>query len=149
MVDTALLQQLTTGAASENVRRLVVGAVVQHNGKMLLLKRPEDDFMGSIFELPSGNVEPGETLDEALRREVQEETGLKISAIREYLGHFDYLSGNGKPTRQFNFAVDVDAPEPIGLTEHDAYLWASPTDEPPVTDAVKGILARYRAIQAA
>jgi 8-oxo-dGTP diphosphatase len=144
MVDTALLQQLITNAASEGVRRLIVGAVVQHNGKVLLLKRPEEDFMGGIFELPSGNVEPGENLHEALRREVQEETGLKISAIREYLGHFDYLSGSGKPTRQFNFAVDVDAAEPIELTEHDAHLWASPTDEPPVTDAVKEILARYR-----
>jgi 8-oxo-dGTP diphosphatase len=115
----------------------------------VLLKRPEDDFMGGIFELPSGKVELGENLGEALRREVEEETGLMMSSIREYLGHFDYLSGSGKTSRQFNFAVDVAASEPVSLSEHDAHLWVSLTDEPPVTDAVKGVLAKYQEVRAA
>lgn len=149
MVDTAFLQQLAADAAHEEVQQLVVGAVVRCDGKILLLKRPEDDFMGGIFELPSGKVEPGENLDEALRREVDEETGLKISGIREYLGHFDYRSGSGKTSRQFNFVVEIAAPESVELTEHDAHLWASLTEKLPVTEAVKRVLTRYREIQAA
>jgi 8-oxo-dGTP diphosphatase len=148
MVDAALLEKLKTEAARQDVQQLVVGAVVQHDGKVLLLKRSEDDFMGGIFELPSGKVEPGEDLDEALRREVEEETGLKISRIREYLGHFDYFSGSGRTSRQLNFAVDVATPEPVKLSEHDAHLWAPLSEEPPVTDAVNAVLAKYRETRA-
>lgn len=144
MVDAAFLQKLANDAVREGVQQLVVGAVVQHGGKVLLLKRPEDDFMGGIFELPSGKVEPGEEPDEALHREVEEETGLKVSGIREYLGHFDYQSGSGRTSRQLNFAVDVAEPEPVELAEHDTHLWVPLTDEPPVTDAVKAVFAKYR-----
>jgi 8-oxo-dGTP diphosphatase len=146
MIDAALLEELTTTATAEGVQQFVVGAVVKHEGTVLLLKRPADDFMGGIYELPSGKVEPGETLDDALKREVAEESGLVVTALREYLGHFDYTSGSGKKSRQFNFAVTVDAPEPVTLTEHDAYRWADLNDKPPVTDAVKGVLAAYRVV---
>jgi 8-oxo-dGTP diphosphatase len=142
-----LLEQLTAEAERDGVQQLVVGAVVQHDSKVLLLQRPEDDFMGGIFELPSGKVEPGEALDTALVREVAEETGLSVSAIRDYLGSFDYQSGSGKKSRQFNFAVDVAAPEPVTLQEHDAYAWTALTEEPPVTDAVKEVLSKYREVR--
>lgn len=144
MVDTSLIEQLTAEAEAGGVQQLVVGAVVQHDDKILLLQRPEDDFMGGIFELPSGKVEPGEALDSALLREVKEETGLDVSRIADYLGFFDYTSGSGKRSRQFNFAVDVTTPEPITLQEHDAYQWTPLAQEPPVTDAVKEVLAKYR-----
>jgi 8-oxo-dGTP diphosphatase len=126
------------------VQQLVVGAIVQHDGKVLLLQRPEDDFMGGVWELPSGTVEPGESLDQALIREVKEETGLGVTAVGAYLGSFDYESGSGKKSRQFNFAVDVHSPEPVQLHEHDAYTWTALTEEPPVTDAVWQVLADFR-----
>lgn len=147
MVQIALLEQMSAEAISDGVQQIVVAAVLQHGGKVLLLQRPQDDFMGGIFELPSGKVELGETLDTALIREVKEETGLDVVGIREYLGSFDYASGSGKKSRQFNFAVDVSAPEPIELQEHDTYLWASLTEEPPVTDAVKEVLTKYRKLR--
>lgn len=143
----ALLENLNAEAERDGVQQLVVGAVVQHDGKVLLLQRPEDDFMGGIFELPSGKVEAGEALDTALIREVEEESGLDVAAIRDYLGSFDYTSGSGKKSRQFNFAVDVTAPEPIELQEHDAYAWTALTEEPPVTDAVKDVLSKYREVR--
>jgi 8-oxo-dGTP diphosphatase len=143
-MDKAFLEKLATTATGDGVRQFVVGAVVQHGDKILLLKRPKDDFMGGIFELPSGKVEPGEALDQALAREVQEESGLVVTEIRDYLGNFDYTSGSGKHSRQFNFAVEVAAVEPVELQEHDAYLWADLHDEPPVTDAVKDVLNTYR-----
>ena len=54
---------------------------------------------------------------------------------------------SGTKSRQFNFAVDVAAPEPVELHEHDAYAWSSLTDKPPVTDAVKDILATYQGLR--
>lgn len=149
MVDAQLIQRLTDDAAIDGVQQFVVGAVVQHNENVLLLQRPEDDFMGGIFELPSGKVEAGESLDVALIREVKEETGLDVSEIRDYLGTFDYLSGSGKKSRQFNFVIDVSSPEPVQLQEHDAYQWTPLTDEPPVTDAVKDVLAKFREMRSA
>ncbi|MFI6042606.1 NUDIX domain-containing protein [Nocardia sp. NPDC051321] len=146
MIDTTLLEALTSDAERDQVEQLVVGAVVAHDGKVLLLQRPADDFMGGIWELPSGKVDPGETLDQALIREVKEETGLDIASIRKYLGEFDYQSGSGKKSRQFNFTVDVVDPEPVELTEHDAYTWTNLAEEPPVTDAVKEVLHRYRTV---
>ncbi len=99
--------------------------------------------MGGIYELPSGKVEPGEVLDQALIREVKEETGLDIESITNYLGSFDYSSGSGKKTRQFNFTVAVTVTRPVVLQEHDEYRWAPVSEEPPVTDAVKEVLSRH------
>ncbi|WP_194835523.1 NUDIX hydrolase [Nocardia sp. XZ_19_369] len=146
MYDSTLLETLTSEAERDQVQQLVVGAVVVHDGRVLLLQRPADDFMGGIWELPSGKVDPGETLDEALIREVKEETGLDVASIRKYLGEFDYRSGSGKTSRQFNFTVDVVDPEPVELTEHDAYTWTSLAEEPPVSDAVKEVLHRHRTV---
>lgn len=146
MIETTLLEQLTREADRDEVQQLVVGAVVQHGGKILLLQRPADDFMGGIWELPSGKVDPGESIDQALIREIKEETGLDVTAIRNYLGEFDYQSSSGKKSRQFNFTVEVASTDTVQLTEHDAYTWTSLAEEPPVTDAVKQVLARYREI---
>ncbi|GAB2710489.1 NUDIX hydrolase [Nocardia thraciensis] len=146
MTETALIARLTAQADTDGIQQLVVGAVVEHEGVVLLLQRRENDFMGGIFELPSGKVETGETLDTALIREVSEETGLHVTEIGGYLGSFDYQGGSGKRSRQFNFVVTVGAPEPVKLTEHDAYAWTAITDELPVTDAVKEVLNTYRTI---
>ena len=141
---TTHLENLTAEAERDGVQRLVVGAVVEHDGRVLLLRRPGNDFMGGIWELPSGKVEPGEHLDQALAREVEEETGLQVTGIGRYIDSFDYRSGSGKHSRQFNFTVQCAAPEPVRLTEHDAYTWTPLTEEPPVTEAVKQTLTAYR-----
>jgi|SRR5699024_1567346 len=147
MAHVSLLEDLAAEAERDGVQQYVVGAVVQHEGKVLLLQRPQDDFMAGIFELPSGKVEAGEGLDMALVREVEEETGLDVTEILDYLGSFDYLSGSGRKSRQFNFAVEVSAIEPVKLQEHDTYTWVSFTEEPPVTDAVKEVLGKYRELR--
>ncbi|NKE55384.1 NUDIX domain-containing protein [Lentzea sp. PSKA42] len=148
MIDSALLERLTEEAAADDVVQLVVGAVVESDEKVLLLKRPADDFMGGIFELPSGKVERGEDLKTALTREVEEETGLQVAAATAYLGSFDYTSGSGKKSRQFNFVVAVDTPGPVVLQEHDEFQWAPIEEELPVTDAVKKVFEAYRELQA-
>ena len=143
ITDPAMSSHLADDARSDGVHQLVVGAVIANDGHVLLLRRLESDFMGGIYELPSGKVEPGETLDTALRREVQEETGLDVATIDGYLGSFDYTSANGKKSRQFNFTTSVTVIRPVRLQEHDTYLWAPPAAETPVTDAVKNVLANY------
>jgi 8-oxo-dGTP diphosphatase len=143
-MDDQLIDKLTAKAECDGIAQLVVGAVVTDDeGRVLLLKRPADDFMGGLWELPSGKVDPGERLDTALAREVKEETGLDLAKVAAYLGHFDYTSGSGKPSRQFNFAITTSATEPVILTEHDDAQWRPATDDLPVTEAVTRVLKDF------
>ena len=132
-------------AQQSGINRYVVGAIIQRDTSVLLLERPKDDFMGGIYELPSGRVEDGESFDIALYREVEEETGLRIKEIKKYLGHFDYESKSGKKTRQFNFAVTVGEPLEIKLQEHNNYAWANKDQlqQYPVTDSVRQVLGSF------
>lgn len=122
-------RELITEATEAGIKRLVVGAVLAKKDKVLVLRRRPEEFMGGMFELPSGKVEPGETLIGALKREVKEETGLEIKTVQAYLGSFDYQSGSGKPTRQFNYSAKI-FPGKLKLSpmEHDAYRWIGPRE---------------------
>lgn len=59
---------------------VTVDAVMLHDGKVLLIKRGDHPFIGT-WALPGGFVEPNETTDSAVRRELCEETGIsRVSA---------------------------------------------------------------------
>ncbi|GAA0361036.1 NUDIX hydrolase [Streptomyces blastmyceticus] len=143
-LDTALLDDLARAAERDGITKTVVGAVIADNdGKILLLHRSDDDYLGGLWELPSGGVDDGEDLIEALHREVAEETGLTVTAVGGYLGHFDYRSGSGRATRQFNFTATATG-ETVTLTEHDAHLWADRTQQNQVSTAVQAVLDTWR-----
>ena len=144
-MDKSFYENLMKESQENGINRYVVGAVVEKDFKILLLERPKEDFMGGIYELPSGEVEKGESLDVTLYREINEETGLKIKSINKYLGYFDYPSKGGKITRQFNFVVSVEKPLNIKLQEHVNFLWVNKDSLPqyPVTDSVKQILGMF------
>ena len=57
-----------------------VGAVVVENGRVLLVRRGHEPLKGR-WSLPGGLIELGEGLEEAVRREVQEETGLLVEPV--------------------------------------------------------------------
>ena len=115
--------KLLETARAEGISRFVVGAVVMRNQTILLLLRKPSDFMGGIYELPSGKVEHSESLGEALLRELKEETSLDLARTEQYVGSIDYFSKAGEPTRQFNFIAQVSEHSGVRLTEHDDYVW--------------------------
>ncbi len=144
-IDHTLIQQLLTDARKDGVQKLVVGAVICINNKFLLIERVPSDFMGGFVEIPSGTVEAGENLLTALAREVQEETGLLVTAVLEYLGSFDYRSSSDKKTRHFNFLVEVKEGEiKLSPSEHQAYYWVALSDAAftrlNISDATKAVL---------
>ncbi|MEM1076698.1 MAG: 8-oxo-dGTP diphosphatase MutT [Pseudomonadota bacterium] len=51
-------------------------ALVDVDGRVLLAQRPEGKSMAGLWEFPGGKIEPGETPEEALIRELQEELGI-------------------------------------------------------------------------
>ncbi len=109
-------------------KNVVGGIVINKDNQILILTRKSDDFMGGIDELPSGNMENGEKIKEALIREVKEETNLEVVQIKSYINSFDYLSGSGKKARQYNFALEVDDIRDIKLSEHDDFKWLNIED---------------------
>ena len=65
-------------------RHVVVGALVIDRGRLLLSQRREDQILGLMWELPGGKVEPGESPEEALRRELREELDVDAEVGRIY-----------------------------------------------------------------
>lgn len=128
-IDPTIIQQLLTDAEKDGVQKLVVGAVICQNQKFLLLERVSSDSMGGFAGIPSGTVEAREDLLTALAREVQEETGLLVTSVLEYLGSFDWTSNSGKKTRHFNFLVEVEDGEiKLNSSEHQAYYFVELSD---------------------
>ncbi|MCD6178255.1 NUDIX hydrolase [bacterium] len=115
---------------NKGIKRIVVGAIVVSDRNILFLRRHPNDFMGGIYELPSGAVQEGEDLIDALKREIAEETGLQIKNILSFVNSFDYKSKKGIMTRQFNFLVTVENADEVRLNpkEHDDYIWISFND---------------------
>lgn len=135
----------------EGIVKNVVGAIIVNGqGKILVMSRKSDDFMGGIDELPSGNMEAGEDITTALAREVKEETNCDMQKILYYIDSFDYKSSSGKNARQYNFAIRVKDTNNIVLTEHDAYSWETPEEimnNSKITTEVKKTIKKYMQIE--
>ncbi len=56
---------------------VAVGVIVRE-GRVLIARRPDHVHQGGLLEFPGGKVEPGETVQQALVREIAEETGLSL-----------------------------------------------------------------------
>ncbi|AWL97772.1 MULTISPECIES: NUDIX hydrolase [Bradyrhizobium] len=106
--------------------QLAVSAAIFRDGKVLLTRRARSPAKG-FYSLPGGRVEFGESLHQALSREVDEETGLDIAIVglagwREVLpaaagaGHYLIMS----------FAARWVARETVLNDELDDYRWIAP-----------------------
>ena len=106
--------------------QLAVSAAIFREGKVLLVRRARSPGKG-FYSLPGGRVEFGESLHQALSREVDEETGLRVDIVglagwREVLpsaglgGHYVIMS----------FAARWRANEPVLNDEHDDFKWLAP-----------------------
>ena len=77
-----------------------VGGVIVDRGRTVLIRRGTEPLLGQ-WSIPGGTVEIGETLAEAVRRELREETGLEVHVL-ELIELFDriYLENGAAPSQQ-------------------------------------------------
>lgn len=70
---------------------VAVGILLDGQDRFLLTSRPEGKVYAGYWEFPGGKVEAGETVEEALRRELDEELGVRIGAAEAWkVSVFDY-----------------------------------------------------------
>ncbi len=69
----------------------VAAAVIRDaRGRILLTKRAEHLHQGGLWEFPGGKLEPGESIEQALRREIREELGLQLLEHRPLIRNLHY-----------------------------------------------------------
>lgn len=75
------------------MKQISVAAAVIHNssGEILIARRAEDAHQGGLWEFPGGKIEPGETTELALARELEEELGIQVKKAQPLIKvHHDY-----------------------------------------------------------
>ncbi len=83
----------SNGARPGPALRFVAAALIVRNGEVLIGQRRPDQPMASLWEFPGGKIEPGESAEEALARELSEELGIqavigpRIARIRHNYRH--------------------------------------------------------------
>ncbi|GAA3493584.1 hypothetical protein GCM10019016_006830 [Streptomyces prasinosporus] len=111
-----------------------VGAVIlDGDGRAFAQRRgPGRRLFPDCWDVVGGHVEPGETLLDALVREVAEETGWRVRRVRRLLGVTTWTGDDGLGTRhEADFLVEVDGDlrrPALEWPRHTAYDWFGPDD---------------------
>jgi ADP-ribose pyrophosphatase YjhB (NUDIX family) len=106
--------------------QLAVSAAIFRDDKILLVRRARSPAKG-FYSLPGGRVEFGETLHQALHREIDEETALRIEIVG-LAGWREVVPGTGGGGHYLimSFAARWSAGEPVLNDELDDFQWLKP-----------------------
>jgi 8-oxo-dGTP pyrophosphatase MutT (NUDIX family) len=114
--------------------RTCVGALIRNAGGRVFVQRrsPTRRVLPGTWDIVGGHVESGETLEEALAREIQEETGWTLRRIATEVADWEWMH-DGITHHERDFIVDVEgdleAPQ-LEQGKHDAYAWIGPQELP-------------------
>ena len=108
----------------------VVGCFVQYGDTFLLLHRNTKKTNGNKWGCPAGKVDSGETISQAMERELSEETGLRIdeSDFKYFDSYFVRNEGHDLVYHMFSTAVPVLPEVTINPPEHQGFAWVTPAE---------------------
>jgi A/G-specific adenine glycosylase len=114
---------------------VTAAVITRDDGQVLIAQRPVDKMLGGLWEFPGGKREPGESLQDCLRREIREELGIEI-AVGAQIGTVQHGYTHFRITLYaFRCALIDGTPQPIQCA---AWTWAALNDLErfafPVTD---------------
>jgi ADP-ribose pyrophosphatase YjhB (NUDIX family) len=135
--------------------RVGVGAIVLHESRVLLVKRGQAPGLG-LWSVPGGLVDLGETTVEAARREVEEETGLKVR-IAGLVGVLDRVTRDAEGRVRYHWVlIDYLAvPESIDTltagSDAAEVRWVTidEVDRLPITEGLVDMIRRAAALSGA
>jgi ADP-ribose pyrophosphatase YjhB (NUDIX family) len=121
---------------------VAVGAVIIDGDRLLLVRRGRGPAVGR-WSVPGGRVEPGETLAEAVEREVAEETALEVSC-GPFIGWVERIGGRHHFLIMDFHAVSTRAgQQAVAGDDADELAWV-PLDSLDEMDLVDGLLTFLR-----
>jgi 8-oxo-dGTP diphosphatase len=109
----------------EKIQRIEATAFILKNNKLLILKRSENKkVLPGYYEMPGGGIEFGESPEEAIKREIKEETGLETKILNPYCTFSDVI--NNKQYIDIQFYAKIIGEDDVKLSdEHTEYKWIS------------------------
>ena len=111
-----------------NINKIIIqvgvkALIFNKEGKVLLLKCVIRENSGIYWDMPGGRIEGRESLLNNLKREIFEETGLKIAKFGEVIAVQEFLHDN-KHILRLTYVARVTSKKPLRLSEeHSEYKW--------------------------
>lgn len=125
-----------------------VGAVLEYGKKIVLIKRNKEPKRGKL-DLPGGFIDPGESAEEAVRREVKEELSMDLGTLK-YLGSYPNIyeyEGVTYKTCDMFFSSTIDTlPTSFDKREIDGWILLDPSgisDEQIAFESIKMWLRHF------
>jgi 8-oxo-dGTP diphosphatase len=103
----------------------VTAAIMEEEGRIFIARRSSGKHLAGKWEFPGGKIEPGETPEQSLERELVEELDLRV-AVGNLLCSVRYTDGS-VDLELMAFAVTRVAGDPV-LREHDRAQWVAPSE---------------------
>ena len=129
------------GGADRKVVDVAVGVLIRPDGDFLLTSRPPGKVYEGYWEFPGGKLEAGETVEHALRRELQEEIGITIGAVHPWkVEVVDYPHA----LVRLNFCKVFEWTGELHMHEGQLFAWQSlPVTVQPVLPGTVPVLAWF------
>jgi 8-oxo-dGTP diphosphatase len=127
-----------------NNRRVAVDALIFQNNKILLIKRAVEPFKG-FWALPGGGIDFDETAEEALQKEVIEETGLKLLSAK-FLHIYTDPKRDPKQVITLSYYVEAEG-QPKAGDDAKEYRWFDLQKLPELAFDHKKIIEDYLKIR--
>ena len=100
----------------------VTAAILEKDGRLIIAQRKSKDHLAGKWEFPGGKIEPGETPEECLARELNEEFNITVS-VGDFLGsnihHYDHISIELMAFRTIWVSGEINS------TDHKDYKWVT------------------------
>ena len=103
----------------------VTAGLVWKDGKLLITRRPEGSHLAGYWEFPGGKQEHGESLEACLEREIREELGMEVKAVKHLLQIDHEYETKSITLHLFQCSWLSGTPTPIGCSE---IRWVRPED---------------------
>src|SRR6185312_5917602 len=115
---------------------VAVAFIIERDGDILMLRRsPTKDFAPGRWETGSGRVESGEHPEQAVHREVREETGMQVD-IMGPVATFHFFRGEAREELiGITFWCRYRSGELVRSEEHDQAIWVSPDEARSMVDS--------------